>query len=378
MKFRFSFLLALSAALVAATSGYYSVFGLSQLFAGASLAVIIMATSLEFAKIVSVSFLQRYWTKISNSLKLYLVFGVFVLVCITSAGIYGFLSNAYQKTAHRLELSEGELSVLNSKKKLFDENIKKNETIINTKSTRLNQLNNLRITQETRIDATVNIGEKNRTRKDINIATREIEKLNSEIDTLNFKNAVLSDSSNVYANKVIQFKTTNTVAGEIGPLKYLAELTGQPMDNVVNWFILLLIFVFDPLAIALVVATNKIVEIEDNGVQNQKSPLFNPIKRLVKKKNNLEPLEEPLEEPIEEPIEEPLEIKPSDIVFRPKKEPVIPTSNVEPQEIKETKEMTNRGFSKLIPKPLNNLIQRIGSNKFVKEDNYNKVFFKRK
>ena len=403
MKFKFSFLLALSATLVAGCAAYYSVFGLSQLFAGASLAVIIMASSLEFAKIVSVSFLQRYWSKVSGTLKTYLVIGVFILVCITSAGIYGFLSNAYQKTAHKLELSEGELSVINSKKALFDKNIQDNQTIINTKSARLTQLSNLRTAQETRMDAATNTAEKNRIRNDINSATKEIQRLNSEIDTLNVKNVALTDSSNVYATKAIQSKTGNSVAAEIGPLKYLAALTGQPMDKVVNWFILLLIFVFDPLAVALVIATNRMLQIEHDGDEEKKkqSPLFEPLKNLIKKKPEEEKAEElasieevepePKEpEPVEEPILQVEETEPEhavevesapeapEIVFRTKKEPVIPTGKVELQDIKEIKESANRGFSQPIPKPSSNLIQRIGTNKFVNNNDEGRVIFKRR
>lgn len=404
MKFKFSFLVALSAALVAGCAAYYSVFGLSQLFAGASVAVIIMASSLEFAKIVSVSFLQRYWSKISTSLKTYLVIGVFVLVGITSAGIYGFLSNAYQKTAHKLELSEGELAIINGKKALFDKGIADNQAIINTKSTRLSQLNNLRTTQEARMDAATNSAEKNRIRNDINIATKEIEKLNSEIDTLNAKNIPLTDSSNAYANKAIQSKAGNSVAAEIGPLKYLSELTGKPMDKIVNWFILLLIFVFDPLAVALVIATNKMLEIEHEGdEEKKKSPLLDGLKDLVKKKEKEEvSVEEPKEIPMEItpsfpdailPINEPelehesepehaVEVEPEpeapEIVFKPKKQPVIPTGKVELQDIKEIKESTDRGFSQPIPKPSNNFIQRIGTNKFVKDNDEGRVFFRRK
>ena len=82
-----------------------------------------MASSLEFSKIVAVSLLQRYWSKLSSWLKIYLSVGAFILVVITSAGIYGFLSNAYQKTASKYEISEGQLSVLNNKKALFEKNI---------------------------------------------------------------------------------------------------------------------------------------------------------------------------------------------------------------------------------------------------------------
>ncbi len=416
MRFRFSFLVALSAALVAGCAAYYSVFGLSQLFAGASLAVIIMASSLEFAKIVSVSFLQRYWNRISTALKTYLAIGVFILVCITSAGIYGFLSNAYQKTAHQLELIDGELSVINNKKSLFDKGILDNQNIISIKTTRLSQLNNLRTTQETRLDATTSTAEKNRIRNDINLATREIQKLNTEIDTLNIRNIALTDSSNFYANKSIESKSKNNVAGEIGPLKYLSELTGKPMDKIVNWFILLLIFVFDPLAVALVIATNRMLKIEDDDdddeKEKKKSPLLRPLTDLIKKKeqseivldtpndinneeimvNDITP--EPINEGVEvidepeylvevepEPVNEGVEIideQPHEQELTYKKEPVIPTGHIKLEDIKEIKEQSNRGFSMNIPKPSSNTIQRIGTNKFLRNNDEDRIFFKKK
>ena len=119
MKIKFSYLMLLIALSVAGTAGYFSVWGLSQLFAGASTAVIIMATVLEVAKVITTTALHRYWTKLAMGLKIYLTTGVAVLMLITSAGIYGFLSNAYQKTANKLEIHEGELSVLDGKKQLF-------------------------------------------------------------------------------------------------------------------------------------------------------------------------------------------------------------------------------------------------------------------
>jgi hypothetical protein len=242
MKIKFSLLVAVSAALVAGCAAFFSVFGLSQLFAGASIAVIIMASSLEFSKIVAVSFLHRYWNRVSKLLKIYLSVGVFVLVGITSAGIYGFLSNAYQKTAYKFEISEGGLAILNNKKLSFEKNISDNQKIIETKSSRLNQLNDLRNTQESRLDLSKSNQDKSRIRNDINSASNEIQKLNNEIDNLNSKNASLSDSVNLYGIKVIEAKSNDDVASEIGPLKYMSELTGQPMDKVVNYFILLLIF----------------------------------------------------------------------------------------------------------------------------------------
>ena len=259
MKIKFSNIIGFSAFLVAITGAFYSVYGLSQLFAGAGLAVMIMASSLEFAKVVSVSLLQKYWNRISKALRAYLIIGVCILVSITSAGIYGFLSNAYQKTANAYQISENQITILNNKKSVFDSGLAANQRIIQLKTKRLEQLSDLRNGQELRLNQSKNTSG---TRNDINSSTNEIQSLNKDIDDLNKKNDVLLDSSNKYATNAIDAKSNSTATSEIGPLKYLANLTGYPMDKVVNWFILLLIFVFDPLAVALVIAFNKIKEFE--------------------------------------------------------------------------------------------------------------------
>ena len=262
MKLKFSTLVALAATLVAGCAAYYSVFGLSQLFAGASLAVIIMATSLEFSKVIAVSLLEKYWNQLGKSLRLYLIIGVTILVCITSAGIYGFLSNAYQKTASNVEVSDAAINVLNNKKSLFEKSISDNQKIIDLKTARLSQLSSLRTIQESRIDAAKGNASQGHARADIDASSKEVQTLNGEIDQLNGKNSSLNDSVNYYANKAIEAKAKGNSTSEIGPLKYLAQLTGYPMDKIINWFILLLIFVFDPLAVALVIATNKVLDIE--------------------------------------------------------------------------------------------------------------------
>jgi len=396
MKFKFSFLIALSAALIAGCAAYYSVFGLSQLFAGASLAVIIMASSLELSKVVAVSFLHRYWNKISNGLKIYLSIGVFILICITSAGIYGFLSNAYQKTANKLEITEGQAGGLNNKKSLFEKTINDNNKIIGTKSSRVEQLTQLRTAQETRLDGATTNSARNKARGDINSANGEIQKLNGEIDVLNTKNTSLSDSVNFYSSKLIELKTNDNATSEIGPLKYLAQLTGQPMDKVVNWFILLLIFVFDPLAVALVIATNRVIEIESGDTEPKpvKEPKPKTDLKIKKHFGRLKDFFKKKDKPIAEPIQEIVNFEPEIVVFEPevvtpivsepivysepKKEPVIPNGRIELNDIKEIKEKTNRGFSVNIPAPVTNTIQRIGSNKVIKDNDNSRVFFKKR
>jgi hypothetical protein len=256
----------LLALIVAGCAGYFSVWGLSQLFAGASTAVIIMASALEIGKVVTTTALHRYWSRIGGGLKFYLTISVGVLMLITSAGIYGFLSNAYQKTANKLEIQESQVGVLDSKKALFEKNVQDNQKIIDSKTKRIDQLTNLRNTQEVRLDNSTSNRARDKARNDIKLANDEIQKLSNEIDGFNAKNSALSDSISVFTTRKIELNANSEVSAEVGPLKYISELTGSPMGNVVNVLILLLIFVFDPLAIAMILMTNRIFELEDNVI----------------------------------------------------------------------------------------------------------------
>lgn len=406
MKMKFKYVLLISALLVSGIGAYFSVWGLSQLFAGASTAVIIMAGILEVGKVVTTTALHRYWDKLAKTLKIYLTISVSVLMLITSAGIYGFLSNAYQKTANKLEIHDGELGVLDGKKGLFEKNIIDNEKIVVTKNKRIDQLTNLRLTQENRLDSAKTNRGKDKVRSDIDLATTEIQSLSKDIDGLNAKNAILSDSVSKYNVKSLELKSSSEVAGEVGPLKYIAELTGTPMGKVVNYLILLLIFVFDPLAIALILMTNKVFELD-----NDKKSLQSKIDVILEteepqpKQIIKTPVEDQIEPPIETSTEElsteevgpwdykiddtrkkiesvddiPEPIKETKLVSDAKIEvPVIPTGKIKVEDIKEIKE-GNRGYSVPVPNPKgNNTIQRIGSNKIVKNGDNDTVFFKRK
>ena len=108
----FPSIIALSALSVSASAAFYSVSGLSKLFAGASFEVIIMAGSLEVSKLVIASLLYQYWSTINKYLRTYLTIAATILVIITSMGIYGFLSAAYQETYQKLKVQENEISFL--------------------------------------------------------------------------------------------------------------------------------------------------------------------------------------------------------------------------------------------------------------------------
>ncbi len=251
------------AILLAGTAAYFSVLGLSQLFAGAALAVIIMASVLEVGKIVITTALHTYWNDLNKTLKIYLTVAVTILMIITSAGIYGFLSNAYQKTANELEIHDGEINILITKKEAFQSTIDENKKLIADKVNEKEETGNRLNKRINNIDFT-----KGGQSKRADIATNEGNKrlgvIGSEIDVLNVKNSSLLDSVNKYNVMVLELKSGSKIAGEVGPLKYISELTRTPMANIVNYLILLLIFVFDPLAIALVLATNRIFELNGN------------------------------------------------------------------------------------------------------------------
>ena len=280
MKLHFGYLLGLSSLAIAGAAAFFSVYGISQLFAGASLAVIIMASALEFSKLVAASYLQRYWKRISKALRVYVVLGVMVLVLITSAGIYGFLSNAYQQTANTYEIHQHEMAILQSKHDGFERKIVSNNSIIKNKNNRSIQLGDLRNNQEIRLDSLLANNHwvnARKTREDINLATTEIQKLTLDVDGLNNSNGILNDSINKYKILMVKKESDTQVTAELGPLKYLSTLTGLSMDRVVNYFILLLIFVFDPLAVALILATNWVF-MEEKRKMSEKPPKK---KRLV-------------------------------------------------------------------------------------------------
>ena len=245
----FPYIIALSALAVSASAAFYSVSGIMKLFAGASLAVGIMAGSLEVAKLVIASLLYQYWTELNKVLRTYLTIAAFVLILITSAGIYGFLSSAYQETANKAGIVDQQILALETKKKLYegtrDGIYKEKQSLSGLKES----LSKGSTTQFTDRSGNLVVRSNNASIKQIESASKSDEKLSSKLDAVN-------DSIFSLENKILEVKTNSTVSSELGPLKYLSGLTGQPMDKIINWFLLVIIFVFDPLAIALVIAAN--------------------------------------------------------------------------------------------------------------------------
>ena len=228
----FSTLVGLSALLIAFSAAFFSVFGLSKLFAGAELSVIIMASSLEFGKLVAASFLYRYWDKINSFQKIYMTFATVILILITSAGIFGFLSNAYQGATVEFE---------------------KESTNLIFKEDRLKQLEEDKQYLKEELDqAIADLPENYRT------ARRKLrEDYQPQISEINKQMIDLK-------GEIGELKTALVETGvDVGPVIYLARTFQTDIDTVVKFFIFVLIFVFDPMAVMFVISYNVALENRD-------------------------------------------------------------------------------------------------------------------
>ena len=252
----FPFFIALSALSISVSAAFYSVSGLSKLFAGATLAVIIMASSLEIAKLVIASLLYQYRKTLPLGLKIYLTIATIVLVLITSMGIYGFLSSAYQETASKAGTIDAQITLIETKR----DNTQNQLDVYNGEKENIDKaIADLRsglsnnVIQYTNAEGQVITTTSSATRKalekQLDQAIERQTEINSKVDILNQQ---LFD----YETEIVEVSTNNDLAGELGPLKYLSGLTGISMDKIINYLLLVIIFVFDPLAISLVIAAN--------------------------------------------------------------------------------------------------------------------------
>lgn len=245
------YLVGFSALIIAGCAAYFSVTGLGVLFAGASLSVMIMASALELAKLVAATYLKQKWDEITGFNKWYLTISVGVLMLITSAGIFGYLSNAFQAQSLKLQVVDREIAVYQTK---IDQNT--------AQITQLNeQLSGLSQTQSTILEK----GKVNsRLLRSIDSKDRQTTKINSQIEKFQTENAQNTEKINEIKLKNLDLEK------EVGGFRFVAEAFGMELKNVVKFFIFLIVIVFDPLAVALIIAFNGLVE---NKKKKQKNIL---------------------------------------------------------------------------------------------------------
>ena len=253
----FPTIIALSALSVSASAAFYSVSGLSKLFAGATFEVIIMAGSLEVAKLVIASLLYQYWDTINKYLRTYLTIAAIVLVLITSMGIYGFLSAAYQETYQKLIVNENQIEFLDNKAKFYEDDVIRYEADLERISNNISTLSGAKATSIQVRDTTSSTGFRSTvSTAELRLSQNRINVEEENRKAIQVKREVAADSLQNIKLEVLALQNSSDTVGELGPLQYLSGLTGTPMDKIINILLLVIIFVFDPLAISLVIAAN--------------------------------------------------------------------------------------------------------------------------
>lgn len=234
------YLVGFSALIIAGCAAFFSVTGLGVLFSGAATSVMVMAGALEFAKLVAATYLKQEWDEIKGFNKWYLTSAVALLMLITSAGIFGYLSNAFQQQNLKLQQVDREILVYSTK-------IEQNTAQITQLNTQLGQLSS---TQNTILDkGKVN----NRLLKSIDNKDKQSAQINKKIADLQDQNA----KNNEEINKI---KVSNLdLEKEVGGFRFVAEAFGVELKKVVKFFIFLIVIVFDPLAVALIIAFNGLI-----------------------------------------------------------------------------------------------------------------------
>ena len=241
------------------TAAYYSVMGLSILFASVAIPVIIMGSFLELSKIAITTYLHDQWKKTYTMLKVYLTTALVILSFITSLGIYGLLTTGFQENISKLEIGGKEVANVQLKRDRFNE-IKKEYTLEkNTLDKDISQLRNALSTNTTtqtvdkktgQVISKANTGNRKAFESQLTLALENKTKISTKIEALN-------DSLTNLDIQVLNMESKSQLGNELGAIKYVSELTGMPIKKTANIFILLIIFVFDPLAIVLIIATNQ-------------------------------------------------------------------------------------------------------------------------
>ena len=230
-----------SSLLVAGCAAWFSVLGIATLFSGSYTSVLIMASSLELGKLVATTYLHHYWSKTGALLKTYLLVAVAMLMCITSLGIFGYLSAAYSSNSSKFAIVDSRIEAASARKASTDVELAQIHARIET-------LNSARRSQEERLPK-MSAANAKPIYADIERTAVEVDKLSARIHTLQ-DNKIAAD------NEIADLKGQISTAKDIGTFKFVADHLGVPLDTVVMWFVAIIIAVFDPLAIALLLAYN--------------------------------------------------------------------------------------------------------------------------
>ena len=266
-----------SAFLIAGIAAFFSIKGISLLFSGAFWAVVLMASSLEIGKLVATSCLYRYYSELNKAIKIYLYAAIVVLMLITSLGIFGFLTDAYNKSKFKAEAFSNKIAFVEEKKNTLLQKFDYNKERVKTLTT-------IRASQEERISAitkentstttskkgglfsseqTLTVIDKNALNAKTSLiqsATKEIQDANLQIDNISKENDQLLVEIDAVNNEILELKQRESSESDIGTFKFIANAFNLELDTAVKYFILCLVFVFDPLAVILLIVFNYLIK----------------------------------------------------------------------------------------------------------------------
>jgi hypothetical protein len=303
---KFPWILGCSALFIALCAAFFSVYGISTLFAGAFISAIVMASALEIGKLVGVTFLYRYWKKCKRFLKIYLIGAISLLMIITSLGIFGYLSAAYQKSSIEFGVMQEKITNMQDQKTYYKDKIE-------TSKKRIDDLTKLRASQEARMSSVINNDslssklKQSSQQQTINL----INDTDKDIKDENKKIQESIDSVRDIDDQVNQLQLGTASKKDVQTFKFVADALKLPLDTVARWFILFIICVFDPLAICLILAYNiAVYKREDEPVHDEnkveKLPLKKESEPILISQPKIEPTPEPkIEEKKVEPVPEP-------------------------------------------------------------------------
>jgi hypothetical protein len=245
----FKRLLLISALLIALCAGFFSISGIGQLFIGAPIAAMIMAASLELGKLVTVSFVYRYWNICSRALRGYFLTASAILMLITSTGVYGYLSAAYAKAAVGVQAVQNDVALIETRQKSIDASVGRLEA-------RAHSLESVRIQQENRLDRLVG-------RRGLADQQRIIRQADQQQTEITNQIAAFTRTRDSLESRKVEVQNNLSTNSKIGTFWYIAKSLGVELDSIVRWFILAIVLVLDPLSITLIIAYNMITKHEE-------------------------------------------------------------------------------------------------------------------
>jgi len=277
-KSHFPLILGFSALLIAFCAAFFSVYGIATLFAGASFSAMIMASALEIGKLVGTTFLYRYWSKCTGFLKTYLVGAIFILMIITSLGIFGYLSAAFQKSSIEFGVTQEKITAMQDQKTYYHDKI-------DAAKKRINDLTILRASEENRMSQVLTNEYIARNPVQLRQLQQQNVDLISDTDTsIKNENVKIQESIDGVAKidaQINELKMGTAGKKDVQTFKFVADALKLPLDTVARWFILSIICVFDPLAICLILAYNVAVyKKEDESVYDKIEPITPKIEEI--------------------------------------------------------------------------------------------------